>query len=69
MQQGADEASGLVRDVLEALLVELVAGRRHQSLGLRDVVSLEWALPAQPAGTKTDQCEQDWEHSPSPVEH
>ncbi|TNN44308.1 hypothetical protein EYF80_045471 [Liparis tanakae] len=46
-EQGADEVFGLVRDLVEALLVELPLGGGDQGEGLGVGVTLEWRLAAQ----------------------
>jgi len=46
-EQGADEVFGLVRDLIEALLVELPLGGCDQGEGLGVGVTLEWRLATQ----------------------
>lgn len=48
LEQRGDEVFSLVRDVLEAFLVKLIAGGRHQAQGLCVTVTLEGQLTAQP---------------------
>lgn len=48
LQQGADEVFGLIRDVLEALLVELVAGSSHKTKSLSVTVALKGGFSTEP---------------------